>query len=537
VSAAAPPGLTRTLVRLKLRLLSNRARRSTSARVQLLISSLVALLIGGGLAAGVAAVGWWGDERGGRAVLVLGATLLTLVWVLVPLLTFGTDETLDPSRLILFPLPPRALAKGLLAASLVGPAPAVAMIVCLGAVAGFVIGGGWVVVPAAVLLIALCATGARTLSTILAARLTSRRGRDLTIIVASLFGLAFQGVRFIRFDAVSTELLDQALDVLRWLPPGMLAQSVVDGRAGRLPLALAELVPPAVLIVVLVRVWARALDRSLTVVADGETPRTRRHADTELPLIPARLGWLAGRPWGAVTARELRYIARDPRRKVILLNSVVLGLGLALWSALAGGRDSRSVLVATMASYIAVLGTSAQIGFDGGARWMDVVAGDTARATLTGKNVAVTLQVLPLVAVIATIVAVLTDGWAYLPATVLLALAGLGAGLGTGNIISVRLPVAQPQSQNPFAGRGTGQGCGTSLALAACSLIQNVLLAPVAAGALVAVLVNPAWLVVVCPLAILYGAALWQIGLTHATRHLAAHQPEILATVDPVRAA
>jgi ABC-2 type transport system permease protein len=398
-------------------------------------------------------------------------------------------------------------------------------------------------VPAAVLLVLFCATAARTLSTVLAARLTSRRGRDLTVIVASLIGLSAQGVRFVRFESVTVDMVDRAVDALRWLPPGMLGQAVIDGRAGRLPLALAELVPAAVLIAVLWWAWARALDRSMTVVADGATAPVRRRGRSanperpDLPLIPARLPWLADRPWGAVTARELRYAAREPRRKVLLLNSVVIGAGLALWAALSRGHDSRAVLLATAASYIAVVNTINQVGVDGGARWMDVVAGDTARATLFGKNVAVALQIVPVVTLIAAVTAAITGGWALLPAAVVLSLAGLGAGLGVGNVVSVFFPVAPPSSQNPFASRGAGTGCGTMLAISLCVLAQNALLGPIAAAALIAAFVAPGWLAVVVPVAAIYGGGIWWAGLAVATPRLADRQAEILAIVDPVRGA
>jgi ABC-2 type transport system permease protein len=282
----------------------------------------------------------------------------------------------------------------------------------------------------------------------------------------------------------------------------------------------------------------------MTVVADGSTAPVRRRRDRragrerpDLPLIPARLAWLANRPWGAVTARELRYAAREPRRKVLLLNSVVIGAGLALWAALSRGHDSRAVLLATAASYIAVVNTINQVGVDGGARWMDVVAGDTARATLLGKNVAVALQIVPVVTLIAAVTAAITGGWALLPAAVVLSLAGLGAGLGVGNVVSVFFPVAPPSSQNPFASRGAGTGCGTMLAISLCVIAQNVLLGPIAAAALIAAFVAPGWLAAVVPVAALYGGGIWWAGLAVATPRLADRQAEILAIVDPVRGA
>jgi ABC-2 type transport system permease protein len=535
VSRDRAPTTTRTLIRLKLRLMANRARHSTSSRLQMLAAVLVALVAGGGFALLFAAVGLAGDERAARTALVLGAILLTLVWIVAPLMTFGSDETLDPARLVLLPLRPAALARGLLAASFVGPAPAVAVLAAAGAVIGYAGRGGWIVVPAAVLLLVLSATAARTLSTVLAAGLTSRRGRDATIIVGATLGLALQFVRFVRFDAVDAGVFDRIDDVARWLPAGMLGQAVIDARAGHLVTALAELVPAALLIPLLLRWWARALDRSMTVVSEGATVPTRHRSTASLPLLFERLPFLAAAPWGAVAAKELRYIAREPRRKVIAANSFVMGLALMLWPALAGGRDGRTVLLATTASYIAVLNSSNQFGFDGAARWIDVVAGDTARATLIGKNVAVALLILPIVTAIGVAGAAVTGGWGYLPATVLLAVAGLGAGLGTANVVSVRFPLRLPESQSPFAGRGSGQGCGRSTILFACVLVQNLLLVPIAVGAAVAALVNPGWLVIVAPLAVAYGAVLWWIGLTMATGWASSHQPELLAAVDPAR--
>jgi ABC-2 type transport system permease protein len=536
------PGLASILIRLKLRLMANRTRRGLSAQVLLAVSSLLALASGALLGTLVAAIGRFGDERAARSALILGATALFVVWIVFPLLTFGSDETLDPARLVLFPLRPRALTRALLAASFVGPAPTVALLATVGAIVGFAGGGGWIVVPAAVLLLALTATAARTLSTALAAGLTSRRGRDITLIVAPLIGLAFQGVRFLGFVAFGAGLVDRIDDVLRWLPPGMLAQSVIDGRAGHLFVALAELVPAAVLIPLLLLYWSRVLDRSMTVVKDGATRgtrRTRRNSRplASLPLLFGRLPFIAAVPWGAVAAKELRYLQREPRRKVLALNSIVLGGFLALGPVIGGARDSRVVLLATLAGYLALFNSSNQLGFDGAAYWIDVVTGDTIRSALIGKNVATALQVVVVTTAFSIVAAVLTGGWIYLPAAVLLSLAGLGVGLATANVVSVRFPMRLPESQNPFAGRGSGQGCATSLVLLVGVVIQNMLLAPVAIAAFGAALINPVALVVVTPLSIVYGAVLWRTGLTIATSWARTHQPEILAAIDPARGA
>ena len=98
--------------------------------------------------------------------------------------------------------------RGLLGASLIGFGPAVAVAAVAGLVAAHAGGAGLVVgVPAMVLLLLLCAAAGRTLSTFLAAGLTSRRGRDAAVVVVSVLLLATQAVRFIRFSSIDPKVL------------------------------------------------------------------------------------------------------------------------------------------------------------------------------------------------------------------------------------------------------------------------------------------------------------------------------------------
>jgi ABC-2 type transport system permease protein len=501
------------------------------------VSILLAVFVGGFGALIAGALTADSDPRISRSAAVIGATALTLGWALLPLLSVGSDETLDPGRLVLFPLRRTTLMRGLLGASLVGPAPFAVTAICRGAAAGFLAVGGWLAVPAVAILLVLSAVTARALSTTLAAGLSSRRGRDALIVFASVFFLAIQGVRFIRWDAIGPAGYERVDTVLRWTPPGMLGQAAFDSSQGRHLLALLELIPPLLIIPLLVAWWARVLDRSVTRVADGETRPSRLRPTTELPLLIDALPFLARAPWGAVTAKELRYLGREPRRKVNLVNSIIIGVGLPVWAALHASGDGRgkAVLLATLGAYIAVLGSSNQYGLDGAAAWLDMVAGRTARTVLIGKNVAVAIVVLPIVVVVGTGVAALTGGWVYLPGAVGFALAGVGAGVATGNVISVRFPLRLPESRSPFAGAGGGQGCSTGLVLTVCLLAQNLLLLPVVGAGLISVALGPAALVVTVPLALAYGALLWWGGLTFATTYADDHQPELLALVSPSR--
>src|SRR5438128_1746079 len=102
----APP-VPLTLVRLKVRLMLNRAKKARGgAAVLSTVAAVVVGITGFTVAASSSAAH---DPRTSRALLVLGSTALVVGWTLFPLVSFGTDETLDPARLVLLPLRRRPL--------------------------------------------------------------------------------------------------------------------------------------------------------------------------------------------------------------------------------------------------------------------------------------------------------------------------------------------------------------------------------------------------------------------------------------------
>jgi ABC-2 type transport system permease protein len=546
MSRTSAPPIPLVLVRLKLRLLRNPSgRRGKAAPVLGLVGMVVFGLVGFGL---MVAAGHASDPREGRGAVVIGATALMLGWSLLPLLTFGTDDTLDPARLQLLPLERRPLLTGLLLSSLIGFGPVAVLATLVGVVVGFRAGAATIVVVLAVVLLALmCAACARMLATLLAASLTSRRGRDLVVVIGASVAIGVQFLRFVRFDKVHAELVAHISNVLRWLPPGMLGQAVVDARNGRWLHGLAELLPALILVPLFVSVWGRALDRSLTVVSGGATKARRAATDdadaivgaaapAPAPLRPRYVRRLPAGATGAIAAKELRYVARDPRRKVQLAQIVVLGIGGPLYYAIKVGHAPRgAVLIASLAGYVAIVGAMNQFGFDGGALWVDIVAGNVVRDELVGKNLALLVEVLPVVLVSSVALAVFTGGWIYVPAALLLAAAGLGAGMGVANVVSVRYPVRLPESRSPFAGRAAGQGCVTSLVLTLAAVLQAVILAPVAIAAGLCVAFAPLALVIVAPACAVYGYGLWQAGTKMAERWAWWRQPELLLAVDARR--
>ncbi len=107
------------LVRLKLTLLRNSLRRSVWRTVGLIIGMVYALGIVVAVLIGMVALRFTSLELTAD-VTVLAFSVLTLGWLLMSLLVFGIDETVDPAKFALLPVRARELLPGLLVAGLVG---------------------------------------------------------------------------------------------------------------------------------------------------------------------------------------------------------------------------------------------------------------------------------------------------------------------------------------------------------------------------------------------------------------------------------
>ncbi|MER6591667.1 ABC transporter permease, partial [Micromonospora purpureochromogenes] len=133
----------RHFVRLKLRVMGNNFRGQGWRLAMFVIGVLVGLWFAAGGFLALAAPGFADEPRYALLTAAFGGGLLVLGWLLLPLVFFGVDETLDPARFALLPLPRRTLVAGLFAAALVS----VPVLAVLLAVSGLVVTaaalGGW----------------------------------------------------------------------------------------------------------------------------------------------------------------------------------------------------------------------------------------------------------------------------------------------------------------------------------------------------------------------------------------------------------
>jgi ABC-2 type transport system permease protein len=529
-----------TFVRLKLRLLRNGLGIGQGA-VLFGVGAFGASLLGlaGFLTLAVARTDPTGPDL---AIVVFGVA--TLGWTIFPILGYGNDETLDPQRLATLPLSRRQLVAGVLAASLVGVAPLATLLAFSGALIGFahnILSALMIAIAVAGSLL-LCVVASRTLVSVLVPILRSRRGRDFTILALTLIGLTPPLLEMFAARGAGNhdfhrEFVRTAHRV-RLTPFAWGGTAVADAARGHYAAAAGLLVAMGGLVAGLLWLWSHALERALT-SSDAPAAATRpSRRGPAAGLIPKVLSFLPRSRIGAVAAKDVRYFARDPRRRAPLIGALIVP-AVALFASLSQGpaRPGATTLLALVAVLPAAGLTLNQFGLDGAALWSTIAAGNDPRADLIGKNIASLLVMVPLATASAFVCAAFTGGWGYLPLTLGLAPAIFGVLLGVGDVMSVKVPYAMPDRKNPLA-FNPGQGCATLLAGFAALGVEFVLLIPI--GLVALALINTQSLAVatigIVVVANAYGAAIWVLGRNYAARDVWWRLPELLTAVSPRQA-
>jgi ABC-2 type transport system permease protein len=514
-------------VRLKARLIANGLRGGGRR----LFGTVLAAIYGALLAvAGFAALATSGDSPDRSVIAVLFGAAMAIGWAVFPLLGFGSDETLDPTRLELLPLGRRDLMVGLTAASLVGVGPIATFVALAGGVVGFAPAGpgaAFVAVAAFVQLL-VCISLSRAIVTALSAALRSRKGRDLRVILVALVALLPQLLRFVFVPGHATlRSLRPLANVVGWLPVALPMRALVAASNGRLLVAAGELTLSAATVVALGWWWAHSLERIATA---PEAPATRRPAPSDGaqtdPLFGSLLRWLPRNRTGAVAARELRVSWRDPRRRVQVISTVLFPF-FVMAGILARGVHHSSLVYAALLT-IALGGARAnnQLGMDGRAWWIHESSGADWQSDLMGKNISLACTSLPVTAIIAVILAGLSGGWSQLPPVLLLAIAACELQLAIGNVVSIRAPWAVPASRSNAWAANTGQGCFVGLIGLVAFAVFGVLSLP----AVIAIVVVPSagGRFTVGLISLAFGYGLWRLGMRVAVRDGNRRGPELL---------
>jgi ABC-2 type transport system permease protein len=520
-------------LQLKLTLLRNRFRQSGSAVAQLIVGIVVVLFFAGSIVMALLATRFSGHNA--TNILVVLQVLQALGWAVSPLLAFGVDETLDPSRFALLPLTRRVLVRGLFVAALVGVLPIGNLIALLGGAVA--VADPWwtlvIAVPAALLQLVLCVLLARAMAAGMSGLLRSRRGRDLAVLVGAVAILLPQVLNVVINGAVRGRLdpfavLETAAAPLRWLPPGALAHAASDAATGQWGLLVIDFLLGGVAIGLLAWWWRVALSRSL-VRPDRSMERVER-AGAVSGLVQRLIPGLPG----LVAARDLRLVGRDPMRRMSWLVAIAVGVIVPLVPLASGSGSLGGAYGAWLLVLMCGLQTANQYGYDGSGVWQHVVAlggRRQARAEVLGHVTAVVLPSLPLVLVGSVAFPLIAGEPELIPAAVGLMLALFGGALAGGCLSSAWVPYGMPQSRtSAFASSVPGQGGVAFLAMLATAAVAGVTILPsVILVVLAASMPAFAWLALVVGAVCGVGAV--AVGVRLTGDRFTTHATSILATV------
>ncbi|MFI7437381.1 ABC transporter permease [Micromonospora haikouensis] len=565
------PVSARHFVRLKLRVMGNNFR-GQGWRIAMFVGGMIAGLWFA--ATGfflLAAPGLADEPTYALMAAAFGGGLLVLGWLLLPLVFFGVDETLDPARFALLPLSRRTLVTGLFAAALVSVPAAAALIATGGLVlTSGLLGGAAAALVAAVGVVAgllLCVAASRAMTSAFATMLRSRRVRDLAAVLLAVLAALLGPLQIVVLAAVQQADWDRLTGVARvvgWTPfgaPWTVGVDVAEGRAWAVPV---KLLITALTIGALLWWWSRSLESAMVGAAGGGRIRARGGAVKALgggaktgggtgavsgavgQLFPRAVGWARRDRFGALVARECRYWWRDARRRANLITIAVVGIFVPVMVNFGGASfstgegmefaaaDSSPVLVSISMVFVGLLASvtlANQFGFDGSAYAANVVAGIPGRLELRARMAAFSVYVLPMLAVVAVALGVLLGRPAWLGVMAGSLLASYGAGLAISAFVSVLGAYSLPETSNPFA-MNSGAGVAKSFLTLLSMLGTAAASVPMVVAA---ALLGDAWLWLAPPLGLAYGLGAALLGAYLAGDVLDRRAPELLTAVTPRR--
>ena len=530
--AGRGPRVVAHLVRLKLTLLRNSLRRSAWRAVGLVLGMIYALAL-----VVLALAGLVGLRHASPAltadVTVLAYSLLTLGWLVLSLLVFGVDETVDPRRFALLPLRARELLPGLLVAGLVG-SPGVATVLVA---AGLVV--TWarslpLTVAALVafpLGVATCFLFSRAATAAFASALSSRRFRDFAFLLLALTGaglglggnllsgvLGRGGLRY-------RESLATVAEILGWTPFGWAWSVPADLARQRWSVAGLHLLLAVGLVVALWRVWGHFLVRRLVEPADAGGPAVRMRRGRLLErLYPPS-------PAGAVAERTLHYWRRDPRYLAGVAGLLVGPMILVVTQLVnPGGSTAVAAFAPVLAALLMGMSMAQDLSYDGTALWLHVSTGISGAEDRWGRVLSTLTVFGPMLLVLLVVTLAVTRRWELLPAVLALTLALALAGLAAGCVLGAlwQWP-ASPPGASPFQ-RGSSGGLAPLLSMLATGALSVVLALPT-----IALVVASAWhpwtVYPALALAVLLGALFLRLGVRTGGRLLDRRWPEVMLAV------
>jgi len=524
------------LVRLKLALLAGGLRRSPWQVVALVLGALAGLVVVGLLGSGLVALRWQPVDVAAPVVVGVGSVAV-LGWAVLPLVAFGVDETLDPSRFATFAVPRRALVVGLLGAGLVGVPGAATLLLALATTVTWSrsVPAALLALVAGVVAALTCVAASRATTTAAASLLRARRTRDVLAIVGGVAAVSVGPLVNVLTSRLAGGAVDGALGVARalaavagWTPLGLAWAAPADAAAGRWGLAAVRFALAVAVLVLVLAGWGAALRRAEaqpgTHAAAGRSGRPG--------VLDAVVRRLPDRPAVAVAQRCLRYWRRDPRYLVSAASLAVVPLLLVVLPLSQGSSVGPWLLAGgPLAAFAAGWSLHNDVAYDHSAFAAHVATGLRGRDDRAGRVLAAACWQLPVLLALTLAGALLAGRADLLPAVLGAATGCYGAGLGVSSVASALTPyAAPPPGANPFQ-TPRGAAAATLVAQFASSAAVTVLALPALVPAVVAVL-GSSWAGWTALAAGLLTGPLWTVvGIRQGGAVLDRRLPEVLAAV------
>ncbi len=538
-------------------------RKGAARIIGTIFLSMFILIIGGGVAVATFLGYRLAPKPINTELLFLVLTAIYILWLVLPLLEFSTNEGLDVSKLALFPLTREELMLSLLFSTVLD-IPTVGLALALGAVVV-----GWSLsLPLAlisfiamlVFYIQLVAISQLVLA-LLRPILQSRRFRDLSLILIVLLSSSGYLCQF-AFRALLNRNIVNNLEhasispYLQWLPPGMAARVIQQAYIGNWGASIVWLVALAAISIVFLFLWQLVVERSLTAADSGGMVSRRSSSGlgrtvktSEAYSVEAsRIQRIIPPQMYALILKDLKYFWRDPQLKATFLQSLVSIVFLVLYFGFTFFNNTRgderflstlgpwSVLIAPTLILLSLYTLTYNVlGFERQSLTTLLLFPVEPKYILWSKNIAVFIVGFVEVCILILLAASTTRAWYFTLPAFVVGLSGIEIILGIGNFTSVFFPQKMRLRQRGIqttANTSAEGGCLRSLLSVVAFYAMLLVLVPVAAAVVLPVFFHEQWIWwLSLPLALLYSSAIY-FGITIAVApRILNKAPEILAVV------
>jgi len=463
-------------------------------------------------------------ELRGAAFVVLGSAVIAGFWLLP--FAFRVDDGMPPRAFAAFEIGTGRLAAAL-AFSRLASVPVVLLVVLLVIqIVAWAPAGGTatvVAVVAGLITIATCVLGSQVASAVAGRGIVWRNVAALLALAAVAIAAPLAAALVaLDWSADGVTYLRRATEVLVWTPLGVVWGASGAAAAGDLGLACGRLAVALGIAALLAAAWYWIVRRSGSTLPRAQAVKRLSGLGVFDAMPPV--------PGGVIAARSIVYWMRDSRYAVPLLILPLVPVVIAVAFSLAGIPVMVVAwLCVPLVALIVGWSVHNDIAADGTAFWLHVVTGVGGRADRWGRVVA------PLI--IGAVVVVggsFLTGWLIGYAPIVLPLIALGScllliGLGVGSAASAIAPYPTvAPGDGPFAQPQAMRG-GEPAKQTASFLLAVLLAVPAIVAMIVAVTVDPGFLVPAIWIAFGSGLVVLVAGTELGALVVGKRAPEILA--------